>query len=67
MEKITKKMKIEEVLKKHPETLEVFNKYGFHCIGCAISHFESLEEAAEAHRIDINELVEELNKSIRNT
>lgn len=57
-------MKIEEVIKKHPETLEVFSKYGFHCIGCVAASFESIEDGAKAHNIDIEKLVEELNKAI---
>ena len=65
MEKITKDMKIEEVIKKYPETTEVFAKYGFHCIGCFAASFESIEQGAEAHGIDVNELIEDLNKAIK--
>ncbi len=65
MEKITQDMKIEEILKKHPETLSVFAKHGFHCIGCAAAGFESIEQGAEAHGIDIKELIEDLNKAIQ--
>lgn len=67
MEKVNKEMKIEEVIKKYPETLEVFNKHGFHCVGCAAASFENIEQGALAHGITPEELVEELNKSIRNT
>lgn len=62
---ITKDMKIEEVIKKYPETLEVFEKFGFHCIGCIAASFESIEQGAVAHSIDPDELVEELNGVIR--
>lgn len=65
MEKITKNIKIEEVLKKHPETAEVFSKHGFHCIGCVAASFESIEEGANAHGIDVEKLVEDLNKTIK--
>ena len=65
-EKITKEMKIDEVLKKHPEVIEVFIKTGFHCIGCAAAGFESLEEGAKAHGIDPDKLIEELNEVISN-
>jgi len=63
--KITKEMKIEEILEKYPETLSVFVKHGFHCVGCAAASFENLEEGATAHGIDIDKLIEELNKAIR--
>lgn len=64
MKKITKQMKIEEVIKKHPETLNVFAKYGFHCVGCAAASFESIEDGAKVHGITSEEIVEELNKAI---
>ncbi|MFZ5559688.1 MAG: DUF1858 domain-containing protein [Patescibacteria group bacterium] len=64
-EKITKEMKIDEVIKKYPETVEVFMKYNFHCIGCVAANFESIEEGAKAHGITPEELVEELNEAIK--
>ena len=57
-------MKINEVIGKHPETLEVFERFGFHCIGCVGAEFENIEDGAKAHGIDIEKLVEELNKVI---
>ena len=33
-----------------------------HCLNCAIAHGETIEEACEAHGIDVEELLEELNK-----
>lgn len=58
-------MKIDEVLKKHPETADVFIKNGFHCVGCAAASFESIEQGAMAHGVDMEELIEDLNKSIK--
>jgi hybrid cluster-associated redox disulfide protein len=62
--KITKEMKIEEILQAHPESVEVFLKHGFHCLGCAAASFENLEDGAKAHGIDVDKLVEELNEVI---
>lgn len=62
--KITKEMKIEEILEKHPESVEIFLKHGFHCLGCAAASFENLEDGAKAHGIDAEKLVEELNREI---
>jgi hybrid cluster-associated redox disulfide protein len=59
--KITKEMKIEEILQQHPKSVEVFLKHGFHCLGCAAASFENLEDGAKAHGIDAEKLVEELN------
>jgi len=65
MEKINKKMNIKEIIDKHPETLDVFNEFGFHCLGCAMSHYETLEDGALAHNIDVNKLVKALNKAVK--
>lgn len=62
--KITKSMRIEEVLNKYPETLDIFMKYGFHCIGCVAARFESIEDGANSHKIEVNSFIEELNKAI---
>jgi hybrid cluster-associated redox disulfide protein len=61
---ITKEMKIEEVIRKYPETIEVFTKYEFHCLGCTAASFEDIEAGAIVHGIDAEELVKELNKII---
>lgn len=64
MKKITKQMKIDEVIRKHPETVRVFEQLGIHCIGCIAASFENIEQGAKAHGITPEELVEELNKAI---
>lgn len=63
--KITKNMKIEEVLQKYPETMEVFMNHGFHCLGCAAASFEDIESGAIVHGIDVEKLVNELNKAVK--
>jgi len=65
MEKINKKMNIKKIIDKHPETLDVFNEFNFHCLGCAMSHYETLEDGALAHNIDVDELVKALNKTVK--
>ena len=62
---IAKKMKIEEVIQKYPETIEIFMKYGFHCLGCASASFENIEDGAMVHGIDVDKFIEELNKIIK--
>ncbi len=64
-QKITKEMRIDEVIKKYPETVEIFVKYGFHCIGCIAASFESIEQGAMAHGITVEELLEDLNEVVR--
>jgi hybrid cluster-associated redox disulfide protein len=58
---IKKEMPIGEVVKNHPETIPVFMQHGLHCLGCAIATFESIEEGATVHGIDIEALVADLN------
>lgn len=53
---------ISEILKEKPEAAEILHGFGMHCLGCAISAGESLEEAAEAHGIKLEDLLSALNK-----
>ena len=59
---ITKENTIEEVVTNYPESVMVFMKHGLHCVGCHVSAFESIEEGAMAHGIDVDALVADLNK-----
>lgn len=63
--KITKKMTIGEVIKKHPKTVFLFIDYGLHCVGCPIAQDETIEQAAKAHRLDLEKFLEDLNKVIK--
>ena len=61
---ITKEMSIMEVVQKYPDTAEVFMNAGMGCLGCAAAHFENIEQGASAHGIDIDALMEGLNKVV---
>ena len=60
--KINKDTKIGELLEIAPEKAEILMEAGMHCLGCPASQAETLEEACEVHGINVDELVEELNK-----
>ena len=64
MSKITKDMGLLEIVQNYPETIEIFQKYGLGCIGCAAARFENLEAGAKVHGIDIDKMVEDLNSAI---
>lgn len=64
-QKITKDSNILDTLNKYPKTLEVFHKHGFACVGCALARYESIEEGAIVHGIDVDKLVKDLNKIIK--
>lgn len=59
---IDKNMKIGELLQIAPEKADILLSAGMHCLGCPASQAETLEEACMVHGIDVDELVEELNK-----
>lgn len=61
---ITKEMTIEQVVSEYPETMLVFMRHGLHCVGCHVSAYESIEEGAMAHGINVDALVADLNKVV---
>ena len=64
MGKITKDMGLIEIVQNYPETIEVFQRYGLGCLGCAAARFENLEAGAKVHGIDPDKMVEDLNAAI---
>ncbi len=61
---INKKMSIEEVVRRHPESIVIFERHGLGCVGCQAALFESIEQGAEVHGINADALVEDLNKEV---
>ena len=62
---ITKDMIIAEVLGEHQELVPVFMNSGLHCLGCAMAHGESIEEACMVHGLveeQMNKLLEVVNE-----
>ncbi len=64
MAKVTKEMNILEIAQNHPESIEIFQKYGLGCLGCAAARFENLEAGAKVHGFDPDEMVAEINALI---
>ena len=60
--KFSKDTKIGEILENAPEKAEILLNAGMHCIGCPAHTVETLEEACSVHGIDVDALVEELNR-----
>ena len=59
---ITENTLIMEAVEANPKAPEILLSYGMHCLGCAIAHGETIKEAAMVHGIDVNELLNDLNK-----
>ena len=62
MAKVTKDMLIGEILQLDPNMAGVLMASGMHCVGCPSAQGETLEEAAMVHGMDIDSLLDELNK-----
>ena len=63
-ELVTKDMNIIEIAQKHPESIEVFHKYGLGCLGCAAARFENLEAGAKVHGFNVDDMVNDINALI---
>lgn len=61
---ISKNMNLKELLTKYPESARIFAAYGIGCLGCALSHFETIEQGLVAHGININDFMKDLNNLI---
>ena len=64
MAQITRATKIGELLNVFPESAPILMEIGMHCLGCPASRGETVEEACMVHGIEVEELLEELNKQI---
>lgn len=62
--KITKDTLISEILKINPNAAEILMRYGMGCLGCPSSQMETLEQAAAIHGLELETLLEDLNKDL---
>lgn len=58
---ITKDMLIGDILREKPESAGILMSFGMGCVGCPSAQMESLEQAAQVHGMDIDELIKALN------
>lgn len=59
---IKKDTTIGEIISNCPEKAEILLNAGMHCLGCPASQAETIEEACQVHGIDVDLIVESLNK-----
>lgn len=62
---ITKEMIIADIIAQHPETLPVFKQYNLDCFECQIADLETLGHGAGVHKVDIDELLDAINRSLK--
>lgn len=58
--RITKNTTIGQLLEMDPEMGNILTNIGMHCIGCPSARNETLEQAAEVHGMDADDLIEDL-------
>ena len=59
---ITKDQTIGQVLQINPKAAQILMNFGMGCVGCPSAQAETVEEAAYVHGINLEELLEALNK-----
>ena len=65
--KITRDIMIGELVMNYPQSVEVLFQYGFHCIGCGLSAYETLGQGCLAHGFDeatLDQVIEEIKKAV---
>lgn len=65
MKKITKSMKIDEIMQIKPKAAEILFKEGVHCFGCMAAHLETIEQGLKTHgktKKQIDDILKKLNK-----
>jgi hybrid cluster-associated redox disulfide protein len=59
--KITKDMTFAELITKNKDAAEKLANKGLFCGGCPMAQFETIENGAKSHGVDVDELIDELN------
>lgn len=65
--KIDKNIPIGELVMNYPQSVDVLFSYGFHCIGCGLSAYETLEQGCMAHGFDeatLDQVVLDIKKAV---
>ncbi|MDR1834325.1 MAG: DUF1858 domain-containing protein [Fusobacteriaceae bacterium] len=61
---VTRDSNILKAVQEYPIIAQVFRKYGLGCIGCMISSGETLGEGLQAHGMDVDKVISEINQLI---
>jgi len=61
---ITKEMGITDIVTKFPKAGYLLMSNGMGCVGCLAAQFETLEQGAAAHGLNVDSLVDLLNKEL---
>ena len=58
---ITKDMTIQKIIETNEGVAPILMAAGMHCLGCAMAHGETLEQACAVHGIDVDNLAKQIN------
>ena len=61
---ITKQTTIEEIISSCPETVKFFNALQMSCGSCFAVKFDTVENGALMHGMDVNDLITRLNQFV---
>lgn len=61
-ERFNKDMTFAQAMQTTPAVVQVLRKYNLGCIGCMGAQNESLEQGCQAHGLNVNELLKDLNE-----
>jgi hybrid cluster-associated redox disulfide protein len=62
--RITAGMKIDNVVRQYPETVQVFSRYGVGCLGCSGAEYDDIAYGAQVHGVNLDQLLLELNETV---
>ena len=62
-DQFTKDSTLGEVIEKKPDAVAILLGFGMHCFGCPVTQFETLEEAAMVHGVELDYLLKKLNEN----
>ena len=57
----SKDMTIQKLIELNEGTAEILMNSGMHCLGCAMAHGETIEQACAVHGIDADALMQQIN------
>ena len=60
MVKVDKSMVIGDLIKLDENLIYILMREGMHCVGCPSSQMETIEQAAEVHGLDADDLLEDI-------
>jgi len=64
---ITRTTVIADILREHPECVEVFDRHGMPCLTCMGASTGTIEEGAMMHDVDLEKIIDELRECCRRT